>query len=56
LNEVAQAASRNFGAVFRSQMLWVETIDALLGNRVGVPVKVPAELRELRGEEDLFFG
>jgi lipoyl(octanoyl) transferase len=56
LNAVAQAASRNFGAVFRSQMLWVETIDALLGNSVGIPVKVPPELRELRGEEDLFFG
>jgi len=56
LNEVAQAASRNFGAVFRSQMLWVETIDALLGNSVGVPVKVPAALRELHGEEDLFLG
>jgi len=56
LNEVAQAASRNFGAVFRSQLLWVETIDVLLGNSVGVPVKVPSGLRELRGEEDLFFG
>jgi lipoyl(octanoyl) transferase len=56
LNEVAQAASRNFGAVFRNQMLWVETIDALLGNSVGVPVKVPAELRRVRGEEDLFLG
>jgi lipoyl(octanoyl) transferase len=56
LNEVAQAASRNFGAVFRSQMLWVETIDTLLGNSVGVPVKVPAELRRVRGEEDLFLG
>jgi len=56
LNEVAQAASRNFGAVFRSQMLWVETIDALLGNSVGVPVRVPAELQRVRGEEDLFLG
>ena len=56
LNEVAQAASRNLGEVFRSQMLWVETIDALLGSSVGVPVKVPAELRRVRGEEDLFLG
>ena len=56
LNEVAQAASRNFGSVFGSQMLWLETIDALLGNSVGVPMKVPAELRRLRGEEDLFLG
>jgi lipoyl(octanoyl) transferase len=53
-NDVAQAVSRNFGSVFRSQMLWVETIDALLGNSVGVPMKAPEELRRLRGEEDSF--
>ena len=56
LNEVAQAVSRNFGSVFGSQMLWVETIDALLGNIVGVPMKVPDTLRSLHGEEELFLG
>jgi lipoyl(octanoyl) transferase len=56
LNEVAQAVSRHFGTVFGSPMLWVETIDALLGNSVGVPMKVPDGLRALRGEEDLFLG
>jgi lipoyl(octanoyl) transferase len=56
LNEVAQSVSRNFGSVFASQMLWVETIDALLGNSVGVPMKTPNELRRLRGEDDLFLG
>jgi lipoyl(octanoyl) transferase len=59
LNEVAQSVSRNFGRVFASQMLWVETVDALLGNSVGVPLKVPDELRRLRGEvngeDDLFL-
>jgi len=59
LNEVAQAVSRNFGGVFGSEMLWVETIDALLGNVVGVPLKAPDELRrvhgELSGEDDLFL-
>ena len=59
LNEVAQAVSRNFGSVFGSEMLWIETIDALLGNVVGVPLKVPGELRrlhgELHGEDDLFL-
>ena len=35
LDTVAQAMSRNFGNVFGSQMLWVETVDALLGNSVG---------------------
>jgi lipoyl(octanoyl) transferase len=52
LSEVAHAISRNFGTVFERQMLLVETIDALLGNTVGVPMKSPAELRQLRGEED----
>ncbi len=55
LNEVAQSVSRNFGSVFASQMLWVETIDALLGNSVGVPMKAPDELRRVRGEDDLFL-
>jgi lipoyl(octanoyl) transferase len=55
LNDVAQAVSRNFGTVFGSQMLWVETVDALLGHSVGVPVKVPEELRRMRGEDDLFL-
>jgi lipoyl(octanoyl) transferase len=55
LNEVAQAVSRNFGSVFGSQMPWVESIDALLGQRVGVPLKVPEEVRRLRDEDDLFM-
>jgi lipoyl(octanoyl) transferase len=59
LGAVAQSVSRNFGGVFASQMLWVDTIDALLGNSVGVPMKAPDELRSLRGEvnreDDLFL-
>jgi lipoyl(octanoyl) transferase len=34
------------------QMLWVETLDALLGRTVGVPLKPPAELRELLNDKD----
>jgi lipoyl(octanoyl) transferase len=56
LDAVAKAVSRNFGSVFGSQMLWVETVDALLGNSVGVPMEVPGELRRLRGEDELFHG
>ena len=52
---VAESVSRNFGLVFGRQMLWVETVDALLGNVVGVPAKAPAELRELHGDDDLFL-
>ncbi len=55
LNAVSQSVSRNFGRVFGSQMLWVETIDALLGHSAGVPVKVPEGLRRVRGEDDLFL-
>ena len=52
LNAVAESISRNFGTVFSSQMLWVETLDALLGRAVGVPMKPPAELRQLHNEDD----
>jgi lipoyl(octanoyl) transferase len=55
LGAVAEAVSRNFGSVFGSQMLWIATIDALLGNSVGVPMKAPGELRRVRGEDDLFL-
>ena len=52
LNAVAESISRNFGVVFSSQMLWVETLDALLGRPVGVPMKPPAELRQLHREDE----
>lgn len=55
LDEVAQSLARNFGSVFGSQMLWVESLDALLGKMVGVPVKAPEEVRRLRGDDDLFL-
>jgi lipoyl(octanoyl) transferase len=52
LNAVAESISRNFGTVFSSQMLWVDTLDALLGRTVGVPMQRPSELRQIDGEED----
>ena len=55
LTAVAESVARNFGIVFGQQMVWVETLDAVLGSTVGVPVKAPAELRKIRGEEDLFL-
>jgi lipoyl(octanoyl) transferase len=53
LNAVAESISRNFGVVFQSQMLWVETLDALLGRTVGLPMKAPSELRRLHDEKDI---
>ncbi len=52
LNAVTESISRNFGLVFSSQMLWVETLDALLGRAVGVPLQSPAEFRQLHEEDD----
>lgn len=51
---VAEMVARNFGEVFGREIVTVETLDALMGNVVGVPMKAPQELRELRGEEESF--
>ena len=55
LQDVSHSISRNFGVVFKSQILWLETLDALLRPTEGVPVKVPAELRKLHNEEETFW-
>src|ERR1039458_10392535 len=52
LHAVAESISRNFGTVFSSQMLWVETLDALVGRTVGVPMRPPKELRPIRDEDE----
>jgi lipoyl(octanoyl) transferase len=52
MRAVAESISRNFGTVFSSEMLWVETVDALLERTVGVPMKPPAELRQLHQKDD----
>ena len=63
LEEVATSASRNFGRVFNSQMLWLESLDDLLGAagsqpdacerslaNQDTPARPPKELRELLGD------
>ena len=60
MEEVATAASRNFGRVFQSQMLWLESLDDLMGEAAAVapkpaanqdtPARPPKELRELHGD------
>lgn len=52
MQDVAHSISRNFGVVFQSQILWLETLDALLGQSVGVPMRPPSELRQIHKEED----
>jgi lipoyl(octanoyl) transferase len=55
LQDVEHSVSRNFGVVFKSQMLWLESLDDLLTHSVGVPMKPPDELRKLQGEDDTFW-
>jgi lipoyl(octanoyl) transferase len=51
LSDVSESAARNFGRVFSSQILWVESLDALLGRTVGVPLKMPPEPRLLHADD-----
>ena len=55
MDEVAQAVSRNFGRVFNSQIVWVDSLDALLGRAVDIPARAPEELRKMAGEEEKFW-
>ncbi len=58
LEEVATSASRNFGRVFNSQMLWLESLDDLLSEasratgaaNQDTPARPPKELREMMGD------
>ena len=44
IEKAAESVARHFGAIFDSQILWVETVDQVLGRSVGVPLQRPAEL------------
>jgi lipoyl(octanoyl) transferase len=55
LQDVAHSIFRNFGTVFESQILWLESLDSLLGSSVGVPMKAPTELRRLHKEDETFW-
>jgi lipoyl(octanoyl) transferase len=50
--DVAHVLTRNFGQVFSSQVLWLDSLDALLGNNLGIPMSPPENLRKHRGEDD----
>ena len=55
LEEVAHSVSRNLGVVFNSQVLWLQDLESLLKTSVGVPMRPPAELRQMHKEEDTFW-
>jgi lipoyl(octanoyl) transferase len=52
MDEVAQVAARHFGSVFGSEVAWVKSLEALVGRDADVPLRLPDELRRLRGDED----
>jgi lipoyl(octanoyl) transferase len=52
MQDVAHTLSRNFGLVFQSQILWLDSLDALLGTKMGVPMKPPVDVRKIHGKED----
>lgn len=52
IQDVAHVLSRNFGTVFRSQMLWLDSLDALLGNNLGLPMRPPENLRKIHGGDE----
>ena len=63
LEDVASSASRNFGRVFQTQMLWLESLDDLIAQVAPVatqsaaesnqdtPARPPKELREMHGDD-----
>ena len=51
MEEVAQAAARNFGSVFGREVAWAKSLDALAGRDADVPLRLPEELRRLRGDD-----
>jgi lipoyl(octanoyl) transferase len=57
LEDTANLASRAFGEVFQSQVLWLDSIDDLIpvegdaANPQDTPAKEPVELRAIRGDD-----
>ena len=52
MEDVAQSIARNFGKVFHSPVLWLETLEGLWDEKIGVPARPPAELRHLHNQDD----
>lgn len=50
MQDVAHALSRHFGKVFASQMLWLDSLDHLLGDNVCTPMNLSNQFRKICGE------
>jgi lipoyl(octanoyl) transferase len=55
MQAVCEAVTRNFGRVFARQILWLDTVDALLGRSVDLPARPPEQERGLAGAEETFW-
>jgi len=51
IGEVAQAVAREFGSVFGRKVVWAESLEALAGRDADLPLRLPEELRRLRGDD-----
>lgn len=54
IEEVLPIVTRSFGEVFKSQILWVDSLEDLLGSAPSpedTPLKVPDNIRELHGDK-----
>ncbi len=49
MEDVAHVLARNFGKVFNSQILWLDSLDALLGKNLGIRMSLPEEIGRLHG-------
>lgn len=53
MQDVAHCLSRNFGTVYQSQILWLDSLDALLGSPLGIPMSVPENFRKIHGDDEI---
>ena len=55
LSTVEELVARSFEAVFESETRWVESLETLIENTVGVPMRAPEPLRKMHGEQEEFW-
>ncbi len=51
MEEVMPVVTRNFGFVFKEQVLWLESLQDLLPTPEDTPARAPEELRRMHGDE-----
>lgn len=54
IDEVAHKLTGHFGRIFHSQIVWVDSLDALMRRTVGVPNRPPEELRKMHEDESFW--